>query len=300
MDIDFQDLVTHIFDGLYLVDSQRKIVYWNKNAEKITGYRAGEVIGSHCWNNILMHVDQRGQSLCKHMCPLAATIQDGTARETEIYLHHKEGHRVPVWVRTTPLRDKAGAIIGGAELFTDLSAQNTITSKIRELEKLSYIDQLTQLANRRYCEMALENLLAEKARTGLSFAVMLIDIDHFKAFNDTYGHGVGDLVLQSVAKTLLHTSRPYDVFGRWGGEEFIGIIRDIDQEALASRCERTRHLIAHSSVKAGDRRLRVTVSIGAAIAKTDDNVQTVIKRGDDRLYLSKDAGRNQCTISNEG
>jgi diguanylate cyclase (GGDEF)-like protein/PAS domain S-box-containing protein len=296
MDINYRDLIGHIIDGLYLVDKKRKIIYWNKSAERITGYSKDDVIGHACHENILVHVDTQGRGLCRSVCPLAATIKDGNPRDAEVYLHHKQGHRVPVWVRTTQLKDSTGQVVGGAELFSDLSANNAIASKIEELERLSLIDALTQLANRRFVEMELVGRLSEMQRYQLSFGLLMLDIDFFKKVNDRYGHDVGDRVLQTVSKTMVQSARPHDLFGRWGGEEFIGIIRNVDQEGLRAVCERLRTLIANSFVKQNGGYINVTASIGATVAARDDNPESIVKRTDQLLYSSKREGRDRCTL----
>jgi diguanylate cyclase (GGDEF)-like protein/PAS domain S-box-containing protein len=296
MDIDYQSLIENIFDGLYLVDKDRTIIYWNHVAEKITGYRSDEVIGRRCRDNILVHVDENGKSLCKGRCPLQATITDGKFRDAEVYLQHKDGHRVPVWVRAAPLHDTAGNRIGGAELFTDLSAGNAITTKVHALEKLSLIDNLTQLANRRYLEIELDSHISEKDRYGNAFGVVFMDIDFFKRVNDTYGHDVGDRVLKAVARTFLNTARPSDLMGRWGGEEFIGILGRVDEEGLGSAAERIRSLVEQSRIDEKGLTLRVTVSIGATLVRDSDTAGSIVKRADTLLYQSKKDGRNRCTI----
>jgi len=101
----FAKIIDNIHDGLYIVDKNRVITYWNKAAERITGFSAVEVMGHSCSENILTHIDGEGNSLCTGMCPLASTMDDGVMRETELYLHHKNGQRVPVSVRVTPLTD---------------------------------------------------------------------------------------------------------------------------------------------------------------------------------------------------
>ncbi len=277
MDIDYKSLIENIFDGLYLVDKDRSIIYWNKVAEKITGYRSEEVIGRRCRDNILVHVDDNGQSLCHGRCPLQATIQDGAFRDAEVYLQHKDGHRVPVWVRAAPLYDTDGNIIGGAELFTDLSANNAITTKVNELEKLSFLDTLTQLANRRYLEMELNNRIAEKNRYGATFGIVFMDIDFFKRVNDAYGHDVGDRVLKAVARTFMNTARPSDLMGRWGGEEFVGILKRVDDDGLRSAAERVRSLVEKSHIRDNGLTLKVTVSIGGTLADPTDTADSIIK-----------------------
>ena len=296
MEIDYKDLIENISDGLYLVDHDRKIIYWNRVAEAITGYGPEEVLGRRCRDNILIHVDKDGKSLCRGSCPIDGTLEDGRYRDARVYLHHKDGHRVPVWIRAAPLRDTAGNIIGGAELFTDLSAGNAITERIQELERFSFLDNLTQLANRRFVEMELDSRVSELNRYGVTFGVIFMDIDHFKRVNDTYGHAVGDRVLKTVARTFINTARPSDMMGRWGGEEFVGILQRIDAEGLHQAAERIRNLVETSHIQEDGQMVNVTVSIGGTLSRATDTAQSIVKRADELLYRSKNNGRNCCTI----
>lgn len=291
------NVLDNLHDGLYFTDNDRKIIFWNPAAERITGFTAAEVIGTKCRQNILNHIDCQGQNLCEEQCLLAQTMKDGQPREDDIYLHHKKGHRVPVSVRVTPLVDKDGNTIGGIELFTDISNREATELRLRELQQLALLDHLTQLANRAYLERELIARIEEKKRIKLPFAVLFIDIDHFKQVNDTYGHPIGDLVLQMVSNTLKSNARPFDLYGRWGGEEFMGVIRNITAESLKTLAERLRVLVEGSFLADIDPPLNVTVSIGATLANEDDNVSTLLARADTLLYQSKRDGRNRVSTA---
>jgi len=292
----YQRIVDNLHDGLYLVDRDRVITYWNKAAERISGFAADEVIGRHCSDNILTHIDGDGNSLCTGMCPLAATMADGTSRETEIYMHHKDGHRIPVSVRISTLTDRDGTITGGVELFTDVSDQAANALRVKELEKMALLDNLTQLANRNYIERELHGRLEEKRRYDVPFGILFMDIDHFKKVNDTYGHDVGDAVLKFVANTFVANARPFDLYGRWGGEEFIGVIRNIGSKNLEQLGNRLRLLIERSYLMHGDEKLHVTISTGATLVNEGDTIDSLVKRADTLLYRSKEAGRNRLTM----
>jgi len=292
----FARIVENLHDGLYFVDTNRVITYWNKAAERISGFTSTEVIGRSCADNILTHVDAEGCSLCAGCCPLAAALVDGLDREAEVYMHHKDGHRVPVLVRVSTLRDKQGTIVGGIELFTDISNIQANSLRIKELEELALLDTLTRLANRRCIEREIQSRFEEMKRMQIPFGLLFIDIDHFKRFNDTYGHDVGDEVLKFVAKSFITSSRPFDLYGRWGGEEFVGIIRNISLDNLGRLGNRLRSLIEHSYIVANDRRLQVTVSLGATLAGIHDSPGSLVKRADSLLYKSKNAGRNRLTM----
>jgi len=292
----YERIIENLHDGLYFVNRNRIITYWNKAAEQISGYTANEVVGTSCSDNILTHVDSEGNNLCTGMCPLAATITDGKPREVEVYMHHKDGHRIPVSVRVSTLPDRDGKIIGGVELFTDISNQAANQLRVKELEKLALLDNLTQLANRNYIEREIQSLLEEKRRLNVPFGILFIDIDHFKKFNDTYGHDVGDDVLKFVANTFVSNARAFDLYGRWGGEEFIGIIRNINDKDLEALGNRVRSLIENSYIIHENEKLNVTISIGATLVNANDSIDSLIKRADTNLYKSKKAGRNCLTI----
>jgi len=295
-DESYRKILENLHDGLYFVDRSRVITYWNKEAEKISGFTAKEVIGKSCGDNILTHVDSEGNNLCKGMCPLAKTMEDGKLREDEVYMHHKDGHRIPVSVRVSPLIDAKGKVIGGIELFTDISNYAANELRVKELTKLALLDNLTQLANRNYIEKEIQSRFEEKRRFNVPFGVLFIDIDDFKEINDTYGHDVGDVVLKFIANTFVSNNRPFDLFGRWGGEEFIGIIRNISEKDLGFLGNRLRKLIEHSYIVHKDKKLYVTISIGATLVKEDDTINTLIKRADILLYKSKESGKNCLTM----
>lgn len=291
----YEGIIDGLHDGLYIVGHDRIIIYWNKAAERISGFPAEEVVGRPCSQNILTHIDGEGNNLCKGNCPVSSVLSDGLDREDEVFLHHRDGHRIPVSIRVSPLRDGKGNITGAAELFTDLREKETYRLRIKELEKMAMVDSLTRLPNRRFIEMEIRNRIGEKKRFSTPFGILFMDIDHFKKFNDTYGHDVGDMVLKFVAKTLIGNRRPFDVCGRWGGEEFIGIIRNVEQEELERIGERFRMLVEGSYIMHEGTRLSVTISIGATLFRDSDNAKALLKRADSLLYESKAAGRNRLT-----
>jgi len=295
-DINFEAIVAGLYEGLYVVDRDRRILYWNKAAEKLTGFSAEEVVGSRCSENILMHIDTVGNSLCQSMCPLAATMDDGKTRQAEVFLHHKSGHRLPVRVRVTPLKNEQDEIIGGVELFSDNSARRQMREEITHLRELALIDPLTELPNRRYIESHIESSLSLLLRINMPFGLLFIDIDHFKKFNDDHGHLVGDQALKTVAETFRHAIRSFDVIGRWGGEEFLGVFPNLAPSALYRTAERLRVLVTQSRVETGNNPLRLTVSIGGAMATADDTLTSLIQKADTAMYVSKQQGRNRVTV----
>ncbi|TAM56954.1 MAG: diguanylate cyclase [Acidobacteria bacterium] len=293
----FRTLLDNFHDGVYFVDTERRITYWNKSAERISGYAAGDVVGSFCFDEILMHVDAAGTRLCQHGCPLAVVLVDGEPHEAELFLHHKDGHRVPVQVRVAPVRDRDGRVTGAVETFTDNTAGMAALQRIEELRAAAYIDALTGVANRAFTEITLRAKLEELGRYGWPFGVLFLDIDGFKTVNDGHGHDVGDRVLATVARTLAGNARSFDLVGRWGGEEFLVVAVNVDEAKLRLLAERFRLLVAGSAAPTGGGDVAVTVSVGATLARPGDDPAAVVKRADAAMYESKRAGRNRTTFS---
>jgi diguanylate cyclase (GGDEF)-like protein len=166
---------------------------------------------------------------------------------------------------------------------------------VGELEYLALFDQLTELPNRRYIDTYLGHRLRDFEELGLSFSLLMMDIDFFKRVNDCHGHEAGDLTLKMVAGTLRGALRSNDFVGRWGGEEFVAILRGVPQAELCRVAEKMRMLISESEMMRDGCHLGVTISIGATTVQACDTASSIVRRADRALYLSKDGGRNRVT-----
>ncbi len=290
-------ILDNLFEGVYIIDKDKNIVYWNKSAENITGYSSTDIVGKQYCCNVLMHIDADGNTLCTDACPLAETLIDGKLREASVFLLHKDGYRIPVSLRVAPLLDKNSNIRGAVEIFKDNSACEQCSREIQELSNLVILDTLTGLRNRRFAENFFKTQLCQLQNGGSPFGVLFFDIDHFKQVNDEYGHDVGDKVLQNLSNTLLRGLRVSDVLIRWGGEEIIAILfGDFTEEKLEKVANKLRILVEKSCVHTSNGLLSVTVSIGGTLALASDSTDSIIKRVDKLMYQSKANGRNCVTI----
>ncbi len=291
----YEDLLNDLYEGVYFVDKDRGITFWNQGAERITGFSASEMLGRYCYDNLLSHVDQYGKQLCFDGCPLHETLKDGLVRSAQVFLHHKNGQRVRVDVKIRPMYIK-DEIVGATELFSSAELSDLSEAGLKAMERLALYDQLTQLPNRRYIDTFLDNQIRDFQTLGIPFGIMMLDLDFFKGVNDTYGHDVGDLVLKMVAGTVQSAIRKNDFVGRWGGEEFVAILRGVTQAELQLIAEKLCKIVAQAGLTHNDDCLRVTVSIGATMIVQTDNAGTLIQRADKALYNSKDEGRNRVTV----
>lgn len=293
----YKSILDALRDGVYVVDRNRLITYWNPAAAGLSGYASGEVVGRFCFDDILQHVDAGGNNLCRNGCPLAATIVDGQPREVEVYLRHRDGRRVAVKVRAMPLRDASGRVTGAVEVFSENETELAIRRQQADLERAALSDPLTLVANRRFAEATLAVNLGEVKRLGWRLGIILADVDLFKEVNDTYGHVTGDRALRTIAATMAGAVRIYDLVARWGGEEFMVICPGIDAADLARLANRLRMLVSRSELRLDDgQSLSLSISIGATIATTDDTIESLIARADAALYRSKAEGRNRVTM----
>jgi two-component system cell cycle response regulator len=186
--------------------------------------------------------------------------------------------------------------------------QDELDLKNRELEivnkrlrKLSITDGLTELFNHRHVHELLHEEFERSKRTGESMAVAMMDLDRFKQVNDNHGHPTGDVILYETAQILKDTAREIDMVGRYGGEEFIVILPDTDEEAAAQFADRVRRRVEEHTYKDEAQQVKMTLSGGVAAFPEEglENPDTLIKRADEALYTAKESGRNRIVRSTE-
>lgn len=283
----YKELLDRMSDGVYFVDQSRKILYWNEGATQLSGYKPDEVIGMHCHDNILCHMDGKGAKLCQEGCPLLGCIRDGAERTEDMFLLHKQGRRVPVSVRVRPIRED-GKIIGAIEIFSDNTVLHEARRKAQEMERLAFLDPLTQMPNRRFLEMSIRTAMVEYQAHGHPFGLLVLDLNHFKSINDRFGHASGDRALLEVGKTLTGALRTTDIAGRWGGDEFLAIIHNVKKDTLLKLAERCVVLVDNTSFLNNDGGLEdLSVSVGSALVRCGEDVSELLARADALMYEKK-------------
>jgi diguanylate cyclase (GGDEF)-like protein/PAS domain S-box-containing protein len=198
------------------------------------------------------------------------------------------------WLLTsaTTIRDKQGSPIGSAALLRDVTLEQSL---LKELERLSITDALTDVYNRRHLDATLALELNRSRETGSPLAVIMFDADHFKKFNDTYGHDQGDRVLKMAGEVMKAAVRQYDVPCRYGGEEFTVILPGADPDGAMRVAERLRRDVEAMAVDG----LKVTISLGIACYPqlAAHSPEALIEAADAALYRSKESGRNCSTMA---
>lgn len=296
-DKNYQDLLSYLYEGVYVVNQDRKIIFWNTGSEQITGYTSEEVVNSLCYNNILRHVTADGKELCFDGCPLHHTLQTGEIQESDVFLHHKEGHRIPVRVKSIPVYDDKKNIVAAIEVFTDERYKREAYTENRKLKEMLVTDPLTQVYNRRYLDFNLLSSKQESEEFETTFGLLFIDIDDFKEVNDKYGHDVGDEILKLTARTISSNIRGNDKIGRWGGEEFLAIVKIDSLSGLQRIASKLRLLVSKSEYKLDSgKEIKVTISIGGSLFIRNESIKDFVKRTDEYMYESKQTGKNKITV----
>lgn len=277
----YWQLLDTLKDGVYFANIKRKVTYWNKAAEEITGYKAAEVLGKHCADNILVHIDEKGNNLCTGTCPLANVIKSGEPIEENIYLHHKNGHRVPVHVRVNPVKNKNGEIMGAVEIFSDRLLKILVDQRMQELKKMDLLDSHTGLPNRRFLEMNLETRLSELRQYNWSFGILYFNITQPAGKDKSPKAKKFDEVLKIVAKTFISNCNLFDVIGRWEDEGFVGIFGNVDQEKFNALETFYRVILKKTDLSSTG--IIPLIKIGAALAEPEDKAESILDRAKRRI-----------------
>ena len=275
-------IIDTVGDGIYCVDTERRIIFWNKAAERITGYSAEEMIGKQCFESKLDHIDRSGRPLCDLLCPLVGTIFDGKPRQEKVMLRHKDGHRVPVNVNTFPLEDNA-VTIGAMEIFRDCLPPVYDGDFVQALAQSMMHDELTGLPNRTYLNNFLSYKLRENKNFTHSFVIAFAMIENFRELEQNLGVSEMQRISKRIGEKLKKRARHNDLIGRWSEDSYLGVFsgsvredeRIIGEKLLLWLEEINCELPEGSGIR---------VSVGVTAVRPDDTLDTMIERADKNMY----------------
>jgi diguanylate cyclase len=182
------------------------------------------------------------------------------------------------------------------ELEEHRKNSTVLAEKLEQSQAQALVDPLTNVLNRSAYNLKVGQLVHEYKRYKEKWALLVLDIDHFKKFNDDYGHKLGDDVLKSVAGTVRDTIRISDQIFRYGGEEFVVVLNRIDVTIATQLAEKICRQVEKDYFVDGDKKLKVTISIGGAIITNDDTESSLFERADQAMYKAKNNGRNQVVM----
>ncbi|OZG70701.1 GGDEF domain-containing protein [Hahella sp. CCB-MM4] len=188
-------------------------------------------------------------------------------------------------------------LVQAKDITKQKTLEHSLQNSIVELNRLALTDELTKVANRRSFVSSVDSELSRCRRTGTSMTMALLDLDHFKAINDTYGHQAGDAALQYVAQLIRNSLRQYDILGRIGGEEFAIFLSNTDQETASKIADRTRQEIFQHPLQFEGSYIQLSASIGMATHGCNATFNELYTEADGALYKAKSGGRNRVVIA---
>ncbi|MER2565675.1 MAG: GGDEF domain-containing protein [Myxococcaceae bacterium] len=182
----------------------------------------------------------------------------------------------------------------GRTVFKFIAHNNIEAAYHDEIYRLTTVDGLTQVNNRRSFDETIEREISRCRRYGRTLSMVLIDVDHFKRINDTFGHLAGDAVLKEVASAIKKRIRKEDLLARYGGEEFAVLTPEVDHKGALAMAEKVRKVVEKHEFSFDDEIIPVTISCGVStLGKKSDSAEALVQRADEKLYEAKEAGRNQ-------
>ncbi len=270
-------------EGMLVADAENRVTAANPAAARLLGL-APEDLRERGVCDFL-----GGAEPCRECFFRRVILQGETVRDLEQTVALAGGGRRQLFVSASPIAAGEGRARGAVYLLRDAAGVKVIDQRLREE---AATDPLTGLANRRALDRALAVEIARARRHARGLALLLIDVDEFKKYNDAHGHPAGDELLKTLAKILTVDSRPEDLAARWGGEEFVLLLPEADAAAARAKAERLREEVASWPFPGGP----VTVSVGlSALSRHDRHSGSaeLLKTADEALYAAKRAGRNR-------
>lgn len=298
---DWRSLAERLFDGTLALDQDLRVVFWNSAAHQLAGWSAEDLVGRALPGDLLVRIP--GEACDAPLGgkeALEETLRDGEPRDAEAWLRHRQGHLLPVRIRTLVVPGPRGRPRGVVGVLSDNTPRVVIQRQTEDFEEESLLDPLTAVGNRRAAERALDRRLDDLRLHGVPLAVALVGLDRPAPAGDDAGRETGDRVLRMVARTLFQGVRSTtDAVYRWDGERFVVLARLAGGEPLRRFCEKLRGLVERSGFDGPDGRVGVTVSIGATRAAPDDAPEPLVRRAEAWMIRSKEDGGNRVTCEPE-
>jgi diguanylate cyclase (GGDEF)-like protein/PAS domain S-box-containing protein len=282
-----KEITTSMGEGVFVIDENDELTFINPEGERLLGWSFSELSGKKYNQNRTFQ-----NSATPEKSKVIEALQKGIKTHSEDeQFRRKDGQLISVSLTVAPLQTENGEKRGSVTIFEDITTRKNLQKKMAEM---ALRDALTGLYNRRSFDDNLSNEIDRFKRYGRVFSLLMLDIDHFKKVNDTYGHQTGDDVLKEVAKQIVSAIRKNDYAARYGGEEFTVVLPETDRTAAVELAERIRKAVETAAIGIPDgQTIHCTVSIGVAAVDAGKDALLLVKEADAQLYKAKAQGRNR-------
>lgn len=287
-----EKLIETMHDGVVFVDSQAKITRWSKGAERLTGVSSDAAVGRVFTPSLLEMCSQSDHTIPDEACPIAKAIITNTQIRQRLLILGRQGEHVAINLHAIPVHSPDCILQGATVLLLDAQPEASLEEKCEALHAEVTRDPMTKVANRAEFDRMLALFIETHQAAKQPCSLVMVDIDHFKKINDTYGHQAGDEAIISMANLLSSMCRTGDLVSRYGGEEFTVLCADCTNADGARRAEQIRRKLSelqHACL--GNK--RITASFGVTELQAGDTPETMLRRSDRALLMAKEQGRNQ-------
>jgi PAS domain S-box-containing protein len=271
----YRSLLESLPIGVYILDRERRVRFWNRGAEQLTGHLAHEAMGQDGTGHLLEPCDRQGRALSGDDCPVTATLTRGHGQQFTAFYLHKHGHRVAVWGRTRAILELNDAVAGTIVLFKEAFASGVESSGTA---MYGCLDPTTGIPSCRLTRAVLAECLAgmELAQQGFGvLRVRVLGLDEFRS-----KHGIQSAIpfLRTTAHTLRHSLDPENFLGRWGEDEFLAVLSSASPVATAGTAETVWSLLTHSEISWWGDRFPVEAVVSYAVARPGDKLEQLLNR----------------------
>lgn len=285
--------------GVWVLDLQKKIVFWSDGAERMTGFLRHEVVGRPCAGRTLLHCDQSKCETCGVECPVGAAIQSAHPAEAEGFLHHKEGHRIPVHIWAVPARDEHGSIVGVLQSFEDPHEPEDGEHREEGLKNSGCVDEITGIANHAIMQSHLRETLGTFAELQVPFGILCLRLEGLDVFRANFGAEAASSMLRMVSHTLELAVWRTDHVGRWSDDQFLVILNGCTGESLRSVSDRISRMLANDGIEWWGEKRSLSFSVGQTAARLGDTSEAMLDRARHRM-LNGSTQKTSLTKSAQG
>src|ERR1700704_997287 len=271
----YRSVLENLPIGIYVLDREQRVRFWNRGAEQITGFLAHEVTGNICGES-LPHCDPQGRVLAGDQCPITTTFSDGRAVQNHVFTLHKVGHRLGIQVRTLPFLDDNSVIVGVTVAFEE--APISSIPDFSSAPMYGCLDPVTGVPSQRLTRAMLSESLAELERTQACFGLLHIRVLGLKELSVRYGTDSIAAFLRTSAQTIRHNLSAKDFFGRWAEDDFMAILHSSSPIKIAAMAELISQQVSESEIVWWGDRFRVRAEIEYALAGPGDRPESLVSR----------------------
>ncbi len=271
----YRSVLENLPIGIYVLDREQRVRFWNRGAERITGYLAHEVMGQVC-RDPLPHCDPQGRILAGDRCPVTTTFRDGRALQNHVFTLHKQGHRMGVQVRTLPLLDDNGLVVGVAVAFEEATASSIPESS--SVLMYGCLDPLTGVPSQRLTRAVLAESLAGLEDTHGGLGLLRIRILSLKEISAKHGADSIAPFLRTSAQTIRHSLTAEDFLGRWEKDEFLAMLHSASPVKVAATAELICRQLSQSEISWWGDCFRVRAAVEYVVAGPGDQLESLLNQ----------------------